>query len=238
MDEFIAQQKAILNGEEVQNFTSINQVTNLPKGYVDWIEANKERLATAKSIPYFIKDNYVGGDLSKGLNSAKSLKIHPSPVLLDLKVFEKGGAISIYSTVDKNSGDFKDVLACCESFALSGSQVSILPKINAKDPAYREIYRGLIGTPYEGKCPDFSVEGIFYEHEGFTAHNPKSNFSNMLSRGLKQSDKIVVEECGLSDHYMKRIINARIQQGVVINEVWIKKDSNLRLFYKRTEARQ
>lgn len=66
-DEFVAVQKAILNGDEPLGFTSKNLVKDLPSGYKDWIEANKARVATAKSIPYFIKDNYVSGDLSKGL---------------------------------------------------------------------------------------------------------------------------------------------------------------------------
>jgi len=65
---------ALLDGKELKNFSSVNQVTDLPKGYNDWIDANAERVKTAKSIPYFIKNNYVDGELAKGLNFAGLIK--------------------------------------------------------------------------------------------------------------------------------------------------------------------
>ena len=52
----------------------------------------------------------------------------------------------------------------------------------------------LRGTPYYGKCPDLIVDGVWYEHEAFTKPNPKSNFSNMLRRGLSQSDRIIINK--------------------------------------------
>jgi len=59
---------ALLNGEELKDFKSINEVTGVPDGFTGWIEANKKRAATAKSIPYFIRDNFVEGDITKGLS--------------------------------------------------------------------------------------------------------------------------------------------------------------------------
>jgi len=48
---------ALLNGREVKGFKSINQVKNVPDNFTEWIDANRDRVATAKSIPYFIRDN-------------------------------------------------------------------------------------------------------------------------------------------------------------------------------------
>lgn len=48
---------AILNGKEIKGFKSINQVKNVPDSFTEWITANAERVKTAKSIPYFIRDN-------------------------------------------------------------------------------------------------------------------------------------------------------------------------------------
>lgn len=42
-------------------------VTELPDGYKEWISDNAKRMEGWSSKPYFIKDNYVDGDISKGL---------------------------------------------------------------------------------------------------------------------------------------------------------------------------
>lgn len=37
----------------------------MPKQFNEWIKNNEERISRAKSLPYFIRDNFVGGDISK-----------------------------------------------------------------------------------------------------------------------------------------------------------------------------
>ncbi len=49
------------------NKSSANEVTTTPKGFDTWIENNKERF-NSNNTPYFIRDNYVDGKISKGLN--------------------------------------------------------------------------------------------------------------------------------------------------------------------------
>jgi len=225
-------ENAILDGTDENYLERIKHIDSVPEGFTNWINNNAERVAGWKSAPYFIKDNFIDGDVSKRLN------IWPRPLLTDIKTFENGGVFSTYSNIDKNSNDYKAVSFCCEEFANQGNQTIILPKLNYKDPAYPIIFKELLDTQYAGKCPDFKLNDLFYEHEGFITNNPKSNFSNMLNRGLKQSDNVVIDECGLSYHYMRRIINARIREGVNINEIWIKKKNSLDLFYKKTEAKQ
>ncbi len=48
---------ALLSGKEIKGFRSINQVKNVPDSFTEWITDNAERIKTAKSIPYFIRDN-------------------------------------------------------------------------------------------------------------------------------------------------------------------------------------
>jgi len=43
-------------------------VVDVPQGHKDWIEANKQRVEGWKSKPYFIRDNFKDGDISKGLS--------------------------------------------------------------------------------------------------------------------------------------------------------------------------
>lgn len=62
--------KAALRGTEYKKKQSRNLVTDVPDGFKEWVEENKEASAGWSSTPYFIKDNFVDGDLSKGLKIA------------------------------------------------------------------------------------------------------------------------------------------------------------------------
>lgn len=44
-----------------------NAVKAMPEGYNQWMQDNDERIKNAKSTPYFIRDNYKGGNVGKGL---------------------------------------------------------------------------------------------------------------------------------------------------------------------------
>lgn len=230
--------RSALYDTEYQKYESRNAVTSVPEGFTNWISENADKIKGWKSQPYFIKDNFTGGTIEGGLKMVIP-KVGSNPVLSTLETAKNGGSISIYSTVNKNGNDYNAVISCCREFALKGKQTVILPQINIKDPAYKTIYGDLIGTQYEGKCPDFSVDGIFYEHEGFTTQNPKANLSNMLRRGLKQSARIIIEDCGVTENYLMKNIYARISEGSKIEEVLIlNKDGSLTRLYKSTEAKQ
>lgn len=71
---------AILKGEDMPIVSSINEVKRVPNSFIEWIEANKSRVATALSIPYFIRDNFVEGDITKGLSLAKPAVVSPTVV--------------------------------------------------------------------------------------------------------------------------------------------------------------
>lgn len=56
-DEEIAEGiAAILDGNEPGN-DSVNKVKDVPQEFKDWLDGNEERIARAKSLPYFLKDN-------------------------------------------------------------------------------------------------------------------------------------------------------------------------------------
>lgn len=66
-EEFDEMQRRILNGDDISNMPSANEVTDVPEGMKDWISDNAERAKGWSTVPNFIKDNFVEGDLSKGL---------------------------------------------------------------------------------------------------------------------------------------------------------------------------
>lgn len=60
-DEYSKFEDAILAGED-PNVASTNTITQPPKGFTDYLEANGDRIAGWKNTPYWVKDNakYVG----------------------------------------------------------------------------------------------------------------------------------------------------------------------------------
>lgn len=70
-------QEMILNGEDLSTFKSVNEVKDVPEGFKKYISKNAETLRGRKSTPYWIRDNFKGGDLTKGLNLGELRPIIP-----------------------------------------------------------------------------------------------------------------------------------------------------------------
>ncbi|MCX6220898.1 MAG: hypothetical protein NTZ69_07905 [Bacteroidia bacterium] len=148
------------------------------------------------------------------------------------KNFENNGRVEIHSEVDKDKNDYSDLLMISCEFAKMGRIVQVLPKLHFKDKRYKEIFGGLIGTKYEGKCPDLKICDHFFEYEGFISNNPKTNFSNMLRRGLNQSSHIIIKDCNITFDHIKRTCIQRIREAHIIDEVWVMKNSKIELVFK------
>jgi hypothetical protein len=159
--------------------------------------------------------------------------------------YENGGEVRRYKSVETSFGDYNKIYACCDWFALQGKKVLMTPRFNSplKNPDYQTIYASLKGTQYWGKCPDFSVDGVWYEHEGYDDTKNLNNrqkradtFCTMMKRGVKQCDRLILEECHVGHFYAKRTIYNRIHfEKQNINEVYIRTDAGLELLYKKQE---
>lgn len=64
----------ILRGEDIEGFTPAGVVSEMPPQFTNWIAANTERIQEAQSLPYFIRDNYKGGKITKGFRWANEYK--------------------------------------------------------------------------------------------------------------------------------------------------------------------
>ena len=154
-----------------------------------------------------------------------------------------GGKIDVFQSVVQTTGDFKKIYACCDFFAKQGAKTLITPRFSETvgNPDYAIIYASLMGTPYWGKCPDFSVNGVWYEHEGFDETKDLSDwekrartFSKMVARGIKQSDRLIVEDCFVGRNYARRNIFNRVRfEKQNISEVYIRTDNGFELIYKK-----
>lgn len=146
------------------------------------------------------------------------------------------GTVEISHLVDRTDGDYERLLSVARHFAADGARVVMTPKMTRPPKfEYDCIYGSLRGTRYDGKCPDLKIGGHWYEHEGFVTDNPKRAFSNMINHGMKQSDRIIIDKPNLTDAYMKRVINQRLNDGHNISEVWLNENGHLRLLYKKSE---
>ena len=150
--------------------------------------------------------------------------------------YENGGTLSIHELVEKKKVDYHDIISIAQSFAKQGSKVEITPSVHFKSAEYKQIYGSLIGTKYERKCPDFRVDGIFYEYESFVRPWKKKKVGRMLSHGMEQSPYIVINNTkGCSDRFIRKNIIARTNVNADIREVWVYEKGKTRLFFKAGE---
>ena len=56
----------ILSGQGTTN-KSTNSITDVPQGFKDWVTLNQDRTKNAKNTPFWVKDNFKDGDITKGL---------------------------------------------------------------------------------------------------------------------------------------------------------------------------
>ena len=148
------------------------------------------------------------------------------------------GQVTISNLVNRNDSDYAKLVQVAEEFAKAGKVVTLTPKMSRPPKfKYECIYGSLVGTKFEGKCPDLNIGGKWYEHEGFTSADPKRAFHNMMTHGLKQSVRLILDRPELTDRYMRKSILGRIERGADIQEVWLRdKKGAVALLYKKRTA--
>lgn len=155
-----------------------------------------------------------------------------------VKTYKNGGKVESYKIIDKTTEDYKRIEKVALEFAKNGKNVVITPKFDSPKncPNYDTIYGSLKGTKYYGKCPDLKIGNKWYEHEGFIGNNPKRSFRNMCNHGLKQSDRIIIEDCGVSTAYMLRSLLGQIKSGTIVSEVIVHSGDKCTILYKKSEG--
>ena len=76
-EEFMEYQQRLLNGEDVSNYHFKGEVKDLPRNFKDWYTDNTDRIANAKSQPYFLRDNAKLIDRSSNITlSNQEITVH------------------------------------------------------------------------------------------------------------------------------------------------------------------
>ncbi len=145
------------------------------------------------------------------------------------------GNIYISDLVKRDDSDYNDLMTVAKAFAESGSTVRLTPKKPRFSTfEYKCCYPDLVGTKYEGKCPDLLIDGKRYEYENFITHNSRRALSAMLRRGLKQSDRLIIQKPDLTDRFILHAIITRLKEGRTIKEVWtLDGKGKLEMFYPK-----
>lgn len=150
------------------------------------------------------------------------------------KAFSSSGVVMVMHRINKERADYKDIITIATLFAKAGMIVKVLSPVHYKDKEYYQIFGGLIGTKYERKCPDLEINGNYYEYESYVRPWNKRKISSMISHGLQQASRIVIDNNkGSSDRFIRKCIMARLNlKNQYIDEVWIYEKGQLRLFFK------
>lgn len=117
-DTFDAQElsdlKSALKGTEYKKLSAKNEVTDLPDGFKEWVSENEEKQGNWASTPYFIKDNFVDGQLSKGLRYVPD-KVGQEP--------EQPKIDPIQQELDTMQGVISDARKMCAEWGVSSSLI-------------------------------------------------------------------------------------------------------------------
>lgn len=74
---------AALRGTQYRKLEAKNVVVDVPEGFKEWVKEHTEAQEKWSSTPYFIRDNFKDGKLSKGLNFETGKEIDPIQRRLD-----------------------------------------------------------------------------------------------------------------------------------------------------------
>jgi len=171
-DELKADTQRILDGEPTDG-TSVNQIKSVPGKFLQWAKDNAERVIAAKTTPYFIADNYVAGDITKGLSfdgiqAEKAAKIAADKIAQDKIVqaaikAEADKVIAAQALAKENA-----LLAAVNTTSTATTETML------KDAATKQIMKDALGDEEEVKAwiknnhakPANYTKDTFYRVEG------------------------------------------------------------------------
>jgi hypothetical protein len=184
-------------------FWQQNQPGNLYNCKCDWRQTNKP--ITVKPTSVVLPSKGLEGNpgttreifteehpyFSKATNEQKKRVDEFVSKQVFEKQFEKTqGGYFVHPLQDKKANDFNDLKTIAKHFASEKKEVFILPKLTeSKGDLYKYMYKGA----YEKKQPDLLIGGSFYEYESFVKPFTKRTLRDMISRGRKQSDRIIID---------------------------------------------
>ena len=196
-DEFdnhaLGKLKQAVNGTEYTKQASRNAVTDVPQGFKDWTEANKEASKGWKSQPYFIKDNFKGGNISGGLSLAKQEIVKPTPANIAKPPIE---VVPVIPQAQGN--EFVPAQSVKEARESSQSIIESNSTIRIKSVSYRsDMSLDRINNANK------QLHGLFNEYDVAKVYNDKTLVALKFNSGGSYYGRVV----GMNDNTMLKEIN-------------------------------
>lgn len=184
-----------------------------PNAGLDGNPANTYSIFTEKH-PYYNKVKDAG-------NVESFIKDYVWNQFVEVEKHSNGGAFYLHPFKLKSESDFTDLNVISKTWAKNGDIVYVMPDVH-KDGLY---YKYLFDGAYERKCPDILKNKTYVEYESFKRpFNPNNSLSNMLTKGFRQSDKIIIDiqETTLTEAAIRKKVFSRLRQKhkPKISEVW------------------
>ncbi len=152
---------------------------------------------------------------------------------------DNGSIVEVHRNVESTKSDYKDLLKVAGLLAQeSQSIVQLTPRLHFKSKEYRTIYKDLLNTDYERKCPDIRIvtkhgNKIYKEYESFVRPVNKRKINNMLKDGLEQSSRIIIDvRDGISIRRVVGNLYGKIGK-VRVDEVTLFDGHSLRRLYSK-----
>lgn len=130
MDAYI---KALIAGDDVRDWQFTGKVEEMPTEFTKWMKDNESRIAKAKSMPYFIKDNFKEGDPTKGLRWEGVEKS-----------FKKDGTIAAATPKSKPADEWKGI-------SKNDRQLLELVQTEGWTEQNQDKYRDLLDKAYDAE---------------------------------------------------------------------------------------
>ena len=243
--------------DEDEYTPSVNEVEDVPKGFVDWIKDNEERIERAEkrgTLPYFIRDNkdvvtniLEGRDVN-GKTQASNDKIetkerpnHVVPPHVEEYKSYNDGKIMVSPLHGKD--ELKSNLELGGvMYELLQDTVYLLPNIN---PIGNEAHLRAFYLPKgvkEGKNPDFLCLNRLWDGKECSFKNTpnewkkiKSTLENHFKKAKEQAENFIIK---VPEWIEERAITAIVENYLKISKkdrwIIICKESGFRRLYKNT----
>jgi hypothetical protein len=180
--------------------------------------------------------NVAEGDIREQASQELTVKLvtpvsEPHKGFSVYREYSNGGRIEVMDGYVGKS-DHKDLRTIATEWAKEGKVVQITTAVHYKDDLYGQVFGPLKGTKYERKCPDLIVDGVFYEYESFLPPFKRGKISHMITKGLKQASRIIINNNkGASDRFIQRNIIRRLSDKSFkysINVIWLYEKGKVR----------
>lgn len=122
--------KAALRGTTYKHQQAKNAVSDVPDGFKAWVKDHVEAQRGWASTPYFIKDNFVDGQLSKGLKIAMQTVEPNTPVVAKATPKMQPTQLDdVFARIDKEGIEYREV----KPFTTQPTDTELIERIGGGD---------------------------------------------------------------------------------------------------------